>query len=247
MGFGIESIDSSGKVLFTSDVITFAHRSSGSAVSVAGSSGYSIIALPFNIADYDMPMIGIYCPSYVAFMGMNGSGQPTYACSGGIGTGCGFYVFDLASNIPDAHFGLETYDAAGNRSYSSAQRSLVPRAILDNGQSLTQLGRTLCPVIPAWSGHSLIADTGFCYDNGPAGESWDIGQPCNNLQVAQDSKLYGARVTNGGQSVDVGEISWDDVILSTSAAGHAAYQNHVRPAQIIIADITGFPGSGVFF
>lgn len=244
---GIETYDAAGKVLFSSDVLTWALRRTGSGTSGAPDAGNTLastITIPIDIRTYSRPMIGFQCSAYVGFLGPNPTnGNPRYACSAN-GVAYNWFLFDWAADIPNLGYGFETFTSSGQRAYSSAQRALQPLAIL--GSPVTFTGKSLAVVIPSWGGHETWPPDGTCYDNTPA-EAWERGMSCSNLVIAQDSKIYGARTTNSNQSADAGQISYSDINISTSSAGWNAHNDFEVSVPIFVADVTGVPIGSTFF
>lgn len=248
MPVGIETYSAAGKVLFSSDIFTWQLRRTGSGTSVPATAGNTLVGtikIPIDITTLNYPVFGFQCEEYVGFLGTeSGTNYPCFACSAN-GEAYNYFVFDWANSIPNLGYGFETFNSAGQRTYSSAQRALLPLDVITSGD-VTFTGKSLCAVVPSWSGHEVWPATGTCFDNEPA-EPWEDGEFCSNLQIAVDSKIYGARTINSNQTVEIGEISFDDVNINISSAQWTAHDDYQVLVPFFVADVTGITIGSTFY
>jgi hypothetical protein len=260
MAVGFEVYDGFGKILDTADVLTLALRKTGTGLSIASDAGMAVSSMlkpPVDFRNYTNPVVAINCGQLFGFFGLHSvSFEPRYGCAGPINTPYTYYVFDVSTTIPDTSLGLETYTAAGQRSFSAVQRALRVLSLLqesrtfDTGDpfpSVTHAGKSLAAVVPHWAGWRYWPGEGTCFDGGGSGSSWEPPTFCANLQIQQDYKMLGAKVSNSNQTVELGTITYEDVTISTSSAGYAANTNLARPLTTLVADVTNYPVPAVIY
>lgn len=254
MTVGFELYEASGRVAISFDVLTMAFRKSGSGVTVASDAGSSVASMlkpPVDFTAYGWPMLAIQCAQTFGFMGLNSTDhQPRYACAGGIGTAYNWFLFDVSTTIPNTTFGLELYNAAGQRSFSAAQRALRILKVFQEARnhdtgaayaSQTFSGKSVALVVPHFAGWRYWPPDGTCFDGGGAGTSWEPGMSCTNLQIPQDSKILGGSITNSNQTANIGHITFEDVNISTSSSGFAAHADLAQALTAFAVDVTNFP------
>lgn len=259
MPVGLETYDALGKVLLSTDVLTMALRKTGTGTAVASDAGSAVPSMlkpPIDFRNYTWPLVAISCASPFGFFGLHSTTfEPRYGCAGAIGTSYTYYLFDVSTTIPNTTFGLEVYNSSGQRAYSAAQRSAKPLAVLtDNRASdtgaafptFTATGKQLAIAIPHWAGWQYWPPNGMCYDNTPA-EAWEPGIFCSNLQIQQDYKMLGGKITNGGQTASLDKITYEDITISTSSGGYSSHNNYAVPLTALVMDVTLFPVPATVF
>lgn len=124
MAAGIEIRNASGTILVDENYFNLVLRTK-STIGFSSSNGYSSFA-QISVSSASFPVIAWECASLVAMTHFTKSGSTYtfhFACQGGNGTSCTFYVFgepSLTENYGKA--GFEVFNAAGQRVFHSGAK-----------------------------------------------------------------------------------------------------------------------------
>lgn len=250
-----------GSLQATSDLVSYKIRYTGTGTTQSRLTGNT------NPSSLVVPYTGNYANSFVALsldngygaaacgiVDLNGQYEKHYISDAPAGTGFRYYVFDMSSAITPTNFGLETFNAAGQLTFSSNHQVMSILDVLSEGGSATHGGRTLAFFQGAFAGHRY-AGTVLDYGSGggPSLPEPDDGQPggggdsgYHDYKEQQDGKLYGGCVTNGGQTVSAVQISFDDV-LGELGNDPTPPPDWEIPLTLFVVDVTGIPLGASFF
>lgn len=262
MPYGMEIYDANGKLVASSDQMSFVLRKTGSGTTVSFTGGgYSLPScakIDLTGLGYDNPIVALACGSTMSFIGDDITGKKVYGCSGAVGTSFNYYVFDNSGTIPPANFGLEIYDENGNITFSTNQRMMKPLEVLSHDPSPsgaggepnttgmpsnTYTGKSVAVAPTTWAGYKWLDKygSGVCYDGGGAGTSWEPGMSCVNLQVASYHDMLGGNVTNSGQTASIDIVPWENITLTTSSSEIKTLKNFFVKLTMLVLDVTDVP------
>lgn len=249
MSFGMEIYSSSGVLIADANLVGFFCRKSVSTTTTTGSGGGntvpSIVSIPITGLGYTYPVIAISSSAYFAKAGYSATtGDAIFICSGGPGTSLNYYIFDWAPNIPNSTFGIEMFNASGQRTFSSNYFPMQGLTIISSG-NYTATGRTLAAGLATMGGFATAGPIDYYL-----GGFQVIPDPPGNYDSTgyqKDSDLYGARVTNSGQTVEYGSVSFDDIYVGPEPGDIYVPPNWNVAARIIAIDVTNIPLNTTFF
>lgn len=245
----MEIYNDAGVLLASAEMLSHFCRKSGVGTTVANTAGgdaASMIQIGIP-AGFDKPIIAISCGNAVAYSGLF-SGNAYFWCSGAVGTGYTYYIFDTPEDLATAHSGLELYDTAGNIVFSS---NYYPMKILGLNPGVTNYpGKTVAAALPAWANSEL--NSGLqCWDTSvavPWSNPTDSG-PCADLQYHHTVNARGAFIDNGGSRFNPATIQYEDVqILAGNDSSYTEPPSAISRGAIAFAvDVTNIPIGSTFF
>jgi hypothetical protein len=265
MGYGLEIYDANGKLVASSDQMSWVLRKTGTATTVAttigggGNSTPSMAVIDLAGLGYQNAIVAIACAQTMCFIATNTSGQMIYGCDGGVGTSFNYYIFDSSGTIPPANFGIEMYDANGNITFSSNQRMMKPLDVMYHDPApsgpggglvgpnttypspVTHTGKSLAVALTCWAGwYWLDPNSGVCYDTQP-GVSWEPGMNCAFLQLQLSHNMIGGNITNSGQTASMGTVPWENLMLNTSSSQYKTARQQYTALTMLVIDVTNIP------
>lgn len=249
MAFGMEIYDASGVLQADCNLLSYFCRKSGTGTTVAatgvGNTVPSKGVIPAAGAGYSYPLIAVSCAGYtVARVGNSISGDITFACSAPTGTSFTYYIFDYSPALPASSFGIELYNASGQRTFSSNYFPMQAVNVLTSG-SVTQTGKTLAVGLPELGGYRTAGVLNYflggveVIPDGPG--SYD------STGYQNDCKLYGGTISNSGQTLTYSTVSFDDVYEGPVWGDIYVPPNWEYACPILAIDVSGIPGSTTFF
>jgi len=248
MSFGMEIFSSSGVLIADANLVGFFCRKSVSTTTTLGAGGGntvpSMVSIPVTGLGYTYPIIAISSGAYFAKSGYSTGGDANFICSEGPGTSLNYYIFDWAPNIPSSPFGIEMFNSAGQRTFSSNFFPMQGLSILSSG-SFTSTGRTLAAGLSALGGFRRAGPIDY-YSGGaqviPEGPGSYDSTGYQNF-----SDLYGARITNSGQTVEYGNVSFDNVYIGPEPGDIIPPPDWEVISSVIAIDVTNIPLNTTFF
>lgn len=244
MSFGMEIYSSSGVLIADANLVGFFCRKSTSTTTTTGSGGGNTVPsiVSISVTGYTYPVIAISSSAYFAKAGYDTSGNAIFACSAGAGTSLDYYIFDWAPNIPSSTFGIEMFNYSSQRTFSSNYFPMQGLTIISSG-SHTAAGRTLAAGLATMGGFATAGPIDYYL-----GGFQVIPDPdYDSTGYQKDSDLYGARVTNSGQTVEYGNVSFDDIYVGPQFGDIYVPPNWDVAAQVIAIDVTNIPLNTTFF
>lgn len=253
--------DQIDRLLFDTRFVTHVCRKTGAGVTqarIGGNTNPSTMLVP--LAGFARPRVAVVVAGGYAAALYNKyvSGGVTYwnfASNAPVGTAFTYYVFDAITQIPGPSGMFQLYaenpgGAASTLIFDSGYWAMKGIGLLGPGGSArTMTGRSLAVGCGSFLARRSY-QSAVCMDGGQA-HPLDDG-PCSNVRVQVDGKLYGARITGGGETISLASISFDDV--SAGAGNKAAYEAFMAAGngydvtgQIMIVDVTGIPLNTTFF
>lgn len=263
MPAGIEIYDQNGKLQFNGDMLTYTLRVSGVAYVEARQVGNTS---PRSLM---LPTTNTFTGALVALSGGDGhaaawagswgsTGQRIYATSAPVGTAFNYFVFESSNTIPASNFGLEVRNASNQITFSTAHRvmritDLIQGVVYNGEQASTSPGRQLAFCQGNFGYHNFPYGVQY-HPNGPgSGGVIDPTMPddgsdpggSGNYSMQIDGKLYGAFVTNGGQTIQTRALSYDDVYIAPQPT--PPHDGVFIPVSMFVVDVTGVPIGQVFY
>ena len=250
MTVGMEIYTAAGVLQISTNFLSYFCRKSSSGTTVARVNGTTTpSSVVIDVTGYTNPIIAFICGQSMAFTGRNGTSSQnlTFACDGAIGTSFTYFIFDQSTTLPVSHYGLELYNASGQRVFTSdAHPMLALQTLISaSGAAVTAAGRTLAVAPMTWGGHRLNGGTVYCLDAGVT--IWDGVSSCTNLAYDNDGKVYGGNAVT--TTVTPAAISFDDVRVAagSSPPGPTFATNYDTPVTMLVIDVTGIPLATTFF
>ena len=252
MAFGMELYAADGTLQADCNLLSYFCRKSGSGTVTStasapltyGNTVPATMTVPISGMGYTYPLVAISCPGYQVARGMNTyGGDYRYATDAPVGTSFTYYVFEYSADLPSSTYGIELYDASGNITFSSNFHPLQVLDILTSG-SVTHTGKTLAVGLPQLGGYRQWPGD---YDYYDGGTPVPIGDPYTDTGYQNDSDLYGGAISNSGQTLTYGSVSFDDVYFGPSPGiiGHG--DDWLYACPILAVDVTNIPLSTTFF
>lgn len=261
MTTGIEIYDQNGKLQFNGDMLTYALRVSGTAYvenrKVGNTSPHSLM-IP-TTDSFPNGLVALHCSqTYVAaYAGKWGNTNQKLFAVGNcpVGTPFEYFIFERSDIIPPTNFGLEVRNASNQITFSTNHRTMRPLTMLTGvDQAATYGGRKLAFCQATFAGHSRPGETEYFQGGGGGGggnpglPSPDDPGPGGNTQYGWrvDGKVYGGYNADAGQTVRVGEVSWDDVYIGPQPDPNKPAPR-TWPINLFVIDVTSFPIGAQFF
>ncbi|KQO06895.1 hypothetical protein ASF09_11585 [Sphingomonas sp. Leaf242] len=199
------------------------------------------------------PIVALQTNGYAAAMYVQqyNSTVINYASSGAVGSPFTYYIFDWTPNLPANNGLFQLYNQATNLCVFSSNywpMKLVSSAPGGSGQAQNYPGKTMAYACSTVGAHSRCSPA--CYDSGnPAIDPGDGLTSCKNIRGRIDGKAYGASIQDNGSTVQVANVSVDDVLGSFGP--YSEYKQYGDgwdvPNQIMSIDVTGIPVGATFF
>jgi hypothetical protein len=250
MPTGIEIYNSSGILMASAEMLTHYCRKTGTGTTVsntAGGEAASMATIPIP-AGFTKPIIAVSCGVTMSFAGIF-SGNAYYWCSGAIGTGFTYYIFDTSDALASAGFGMEIYNGSGQITFSS--NAAYPMLILGINMGTTEYtGKTIAAGLPAWSSFEFIGPL-TCWDTGSA-IPWsdpETSGACGDLRYNHRVTVRGAFIDNGGDRINPSSLEYEFVQVSAGDSTNYTYPaaGNDHPQVLFAVDVTGIPIGQTFF
>lgn len=249
MAFGMEIFDSSGVLQADCNLLSYFCRKSGTGTTVSatdiGNTVPSKGVIPTAGAGYTYPLVAIVCAGYVVARASNTpSTDIIFACSAPTGTAFSYYIFDYSPALPSSSFGIELYNASGQRTFSSNYFPMQVINVLTSG-NVTHTGKSLAVGLPELGGYRTAGDLDYylggvqVIPDGPG--SYD------STGFQNDGKLYGGAISNSGQTLTYGTVSIDDVYVGPEAGDISVPPNWSYQCPVLAVDVSDIPSSTTFF
>lgn len=257
MPVGFEAYNPSGKLQFNDSMFCYFLRKTGSGTtddSTIGTTDPSKITL--SATGYTNPIIAIQCSSAVSFWGMFG-GNYYWLCSGAVGTSFNYFVFDRSNVLPTSNFGLEVRNSSGQITFSSNYRPMQVLSLLNsvtypywggpepgtNQPSVTYSGRSLAVAQGETGMHRYAGPIDYWFQGAITLDPFQY----DATSYQNDSKVYGARISNSHQTATVDWVSFDDVQIGPQPGDIYVPPDFQRQPLIFVCDVTGVPIGTTFF
>lgn len=251
MAFGMEIFDASGVLQANCELLSYFCRRSGTGTTVSaagiGNTVPSKGVIPVAGAGYSYPLIAVRCPGYTVARVSNGSGSDmTFACSAPVGTSFTYYIFDYSPAIPASSFGIELYNSAGQRTFSSNYFPLQALSVVRSvGGSVTYAGKSLAIGLCETGGYRQFPGYDY-YSGGFPIVSGGFGD-YDSTGYRNDAKLYGAAITNSNQTLNYGTVSFDDVYIGPTPGDAYVPPDWSYVCPVLAVDVTNIPVPANFF
>lgn len=257
----LEFYDEGGRLLMDSDMITHFCRVSGSGTTSSPFSPTSSSKALVPIAGYTQPVVAIVMAGgYAAALDrpttVSGVANANFATNAPVGTSYTYYVFDYAPAIPTPTGMVRTWAEDGTLTFDSGYWAMkgigfISQYIGADPEEVTVAGRSLAVCCGSPGGHYFI-EYAECW---PPGEERDPGRPlegCPAVYTRIDSKLYGGKITNSGQTLTSVQVSYSDTegYIGDGDAYFAFLEDGngwSASCKTMIVDVTGIPLNTTFF
>lgn len=255
MSFGMEILSDAGVLQADANLFGYFCRRSATVTSVADP-GYGITIPSVFIVPkttYTYPLFAFRSNGHrIARVGTTGSGDHAFASSAPIGTTLDYYAFDYGPTLPAmaSPFGIEMFNASGQRTFSSDQFPMRITGLFDTG-SQTQTGKTMAVALPRTGAYRTAGP--IRYNKGgvevlrPEGEPWDFPADYDETFYDQENDLYGGSVTNAGQTVNHELVSFNNIQIGPEPGNILVLPDYDRRVPILAVDVTGIPLNTTFF
>lgn len=247
MSFGMEIYSSSGVLQADCNLIGYFCRRSvtiNTVTTVGSWTAPSSLVVPISGMGYTYPVVAVSSGSYLAKFGSNTNGDYVFQCSGSPGTSVKCYIFDWAPNIPASTFGIELFNASGQRTFSSNHFPMQAVSIITEN-SYTATGRTLAAGLASVGGFRTAGP--IDYYSGGFQIIPEFPGDYDSTGYQNDCDLYGARIINSGQTVEYGSVSFDDVYYGPTPGDIYVPPNYDRRCPVLAVDVTNIPLNTTFF
>lgn len=248
MAFGAEIFASDGTLQADCNLLGYFCRKSGSGTTASatgiGNTTPSKIVIPISGMGYTYPIVAISCSGYnVARAGNSYGSDLTFTSNAPVGTAFTYYLFDYSPALPSSTYGIELYNASGQRTYSS---NFFPMQVLDilTSGNVTHTGKTLAVGLPEMGGFRQWPGD---YDYYSGGSLVAPGSPYDSTGYQNDCDLYGGKVSNTGQTVTYGSVSFDDVYVGPQLGDITVPPDWSYACPILVVDVTNIPTGTTFF
>lgn len=247
MAFGMEIYDANGVLQADCNLLSYFCRKSGTGTTVAptgvGNTTPSKGVIPTAGLGYTYPLIAVVCSGYsVARVGNSTSTDMTFACSAPTGTSFSYYIFDYSPALPASSFGIELYNASGQRTFSSNYFPMQAIGILTSG-SVTHTGKTLAVGMPELGGYRTAGQIDYYLGGMQVIPDWGY----DSTGYQNDSKLYGGTISNSGQTLTYSTVSFDDVYVGPQFGDIYVPPDWNYQCPILAIDVSNIPASTTFF
>lgn len=246
MPSGMEIYASDGTLQASAELLTYWCRKSGTGTTATptgiGNTVTSKAVVPINGMGFTYPIVAISCSGYYMARASNASnGDYQFASDAPVGTSFSYYVFDYSPVLPASTIGFEIYNASGQRTFSSNFHPMQVLTILGSG-AVTHTGKVLAAGLPTMGGRRIAGAIDY-YDSGfPV-----IPPPYDSTGYQNDSKLYGGKISNSGQTATYGTVSFDDVYIGPVFGDVYVPPDWSMSANVLAIDVTNIPASTTFF
>ena len=246
---GLEIYASDGSLQVSSDLICWFCRKSGSGTVVANSSPQIGNTAParFSItisgAGYTYPLIAVSVPGYFAARAQNISGDYHFITDAPVGTTFYYWIYDYGPVLPAATFGMETFNASGQRTFSSEYFPLKILTNIASSSPVTHTGKALGIMVPTICGDRSVGATAYYLSGSPVGP----GSPYDATGYQNTGKLTGGKISNTNQTATFGYVSYDDVYVGPEMGDIYKPPDWTISAPIFAVDVTAIPASTTFF
>lgn len=249
MAFGMEIYDSSGVLQADCNLLSYFCRKSGTGTTVAstgiGNTVPSKGVVPTAGLGYTYPLVAIVCSGYsVARVGNTSSTDMTFACSAPTGTAFSYYIFDYSPALPASSFGIELYNASGQRTFSSNYFPMQALSVLTSG-SVTHTGKSLAVALPELGGFRTAGPLDYYLSGMPVIPGGPGSYDSTGYQ--NDCDLYGGTISNSGQTLTYSAVSFDDVYEGPVFGDIYVPPDWNYQCPILAIDVSGIPASTTFF
>ncbi len=217
-----------------------------------GNTNTSTILL--DTAGMSYPIVALRTDGYAAAMYVQqfNSTVINYASNGAVGSPFTYYIFDWTASLPANNALFQLYNEGTNLCVFSSgywPMKLVNSVAGGSGGSQNYPRKTMAYACSTVGAHSRCSQPA-CYDSGnPALDPGDGLASCRNIKGRIDGKAYGASIQDNGSTVQVANVSIDDVL--GSFGNYSEYQQYGDgwdvPNQIMSIDVTGIPVGATFF
>lgn len=242
----MEIYSSSGVLQADCNLLSYFCRKTATTSTQAGIGGNTIpssIIIPIAGQGYTYPIVAFASSgTYVARSGVTAGGDYVFSTDAATGVSMDYYIFDYSPALPSSSFGIELYNTSTQITFSSNYFPMQGVSILTSG-SYTATSRTLAVGLPGVGGFRIAGPIEY-FDNGvPVAP----GSPYTDSGYQNDQDLYGGRVTNSNQTVEYGNVSWDDVYFGPVPGLITVPPDWNYNNPIIAIDVTNIPLNTTFF
>jgi hypothetical protein len=241
MGYGFETYDENGHLQFNSEMATYFLRKTGTCSSIYGQAD----AASGKSNYMHVPGATTYPGALVGFSGGNG-GAVAFSLNGAYASNdfweyitdapstetFNYFIFDKSANLPASDYGLEVFDAYGNRTFSALFRPMRSRSI--GGDYYSASGVQLGFIPLAYGGHNFYSDG---EEPGSYYHDWSVyGAGNGSVLYAPETDVVAPRTIEvpGGVGTVFGTRPSDA-------------NQHDIPSNFLIFETAGIPIDDTFF
>ncbi len=255
MAMGMEIYASDGTLQANAEMLSYYCRKSGtgtvqstaSAPLTYGNTVPATMTVPVSGLGYTYPLVAVSCSGYYVARGMNAlGGDFRFATDAPAGTSFSYYIFDYSPALPASSFGIELYNASGQRTFSSNYHPMQVLDVLTTG-SATHTGKMLAAGLPECGGFRIAGGVDYYGGSAPLWVPVPDGDPYTGTGYQNNADLYGARISNSGQTITHGSVSFDDVYFGPFAGDITVSPDFDTPCRVLAVDVTNIPANTTFF
>jgi hypothetical protein len=191
------------------------------------------------------PIMALQVPGYSVAMAnsYSGGGVIHFITDAPIGMAVKFYIFEASTSLPASSGTVfETADETGRRTFTSARYPMLGLALISGG-SAAYPGLSLATAMLSVGGHRFAGP----YDYYRGGQRVPEGDEYDATGYRNDGKLYGPLLSADRQSVQMAEVSYDDVYFGPRPGDIFVAPNWDFPTDVMIIDVSNIPDNTTFF